>query len=55
MIKNLNDLLSAIVLLALLIYSIRIFAWSFFKRDDNYGNKVNRWQLIKDYIDNEEE
>lgn len=54
MIKNLNDLLSLIVLIVLFITSIRVFAWSFFKRDDA-GLKVNRWQLLKDYIDNEEE
>ena len=55
MIKNINDLISAIVLLILFVSSIRFFIWTFINRDDEDKTKVNKWQLIKEYIDNEEE
>lgn len=55
MIKNLNDVISAFVLLALLISSLRIFVWTFINREDEDKTKVSKWKLIKEYNDNEEE
>lgn len=55
MIKNLNDTISLLVLAILLIYSIRVFIWAFVRKEDNSLQGINRWQLIKDYNDNEEE
>ena len=56
MIKNLNDILTIIVLLVIMIGCIRIFIWSFvYKEDKKIQIKINRWQLIKDYNYNEEE
>lgn len=55
MIKNLNDLLSVIVLLAMTINCFRILIWSYIKKGDNNQDEISKWQLIKDYIDNEEE
>ena len=55
MIKNLNDLLSLIVLVLIFVYFLRIFIWSQIKKGKNESISIDRWQLIKDYIDNEEE
>lgn len=55
MIKNINDIISIAVLIVLLIASMKIFAWAFFKNDDESNEKVSKWQLIKNYIDNVEE
>lgn len=54
MIKNLNDLLSALILLVLAGFSIRLFVWAFIRKDED-NNDINKWELIKEYIDNEEE
>ena len=57
MIKNLDDLLSLLVLIIITIISLRLFIWSFVKTNgsDDSDNNINKWQLIKDYIDNIEE
>ena len=55
MIKNLNDLLSFIVLILMTVFSLRFFVWSLFGSDDNAEKDINKWQLLKDYIDNTEE
>lgn len=55
MIKNLNDLLSIIVLALLLLLSLRIVAFVFIKKDEQELAGINKFELIKDYIDNEEE
>lgn len=54
MVKNINDLLSAVVLILLASASIRLFVWAFIHKEDDSAD-ANKWQLIKDYIDNEEE
>lgn len=54
MIKNLNDLFTFICLIVIMIISIRIFVISIVTKKNN-DSKVNRFSLIKDYIDNEEE
>lgn len=54
MIKNLNDLISLLVLILMMIFSLRIFAWTFFRKE-RINVSTNRWQLFIDYIDNEEE
>lgn len=55
MIKNLNDLLSISVLLAISIYSLRLLIWSYIKKEEKTNETESKWQLILDYIDNEEE
>lgn len=57
MIKNLNDLLSLLVLGAIVIYSIRILIWSYTKKEitSNEVSKESFWKLFMDYNDNIEE
>lgn len=55
MIKNLNDLLSIVVLVALLFLSVRILIYVFIKKEDYELTGINRFELLKDYIDNVEE
>lgn len=63
MIKNLDDLLSVIVLFVLLINGLSIFIWAFIKRESDNKIKIshidvidlNKWELIRDYNDNTEE
>lgn len=57
MIKNLNDLLSILVLVITCVYCIRIFVWSYIKKEEknHIDETEKKWQLILDYIDNEEE
>ena len=57
MIKNLNDLLSLLVLCTIVIYSIRILVWSYVKKEnfDSKVSKENLWKMILDYNDNIEE
>ena len=57
MIKNINDFLSIITLLFITIYCVRLFVWSFvkFKVKDHEENKVSKYKLIQEYLDNTEE
>lgn len=55
MIKNLNDLLSLIVLTIMFLFSIRLAIWAFTSKEKKVYTNENIWQLIKDYNDNEEE
>lgn len=55
MIKNLNDLISVFTLLLLVLFSIRILVFSFVTKNTKEKEKVNRFRLIREYIDNEEE
>lgn len=54
MIKNLNDLVSLLVLVIACIFGIRLLVWINF-RNENETEKVSRWQIIKEYNDNIEE
>lgn len=58
MIKNINDLLSFIVLIVLVIYSQGFLVYFYLKgkrKELTVDTFSSRWQLFKDYNDNIEE
>lgn len=56
MIKNLNDLITFICLIAIILFSLRIMFMTFFaKRNNEVIDNESKLTLIRDYIDNEEE
>lgn len=60
MIKNINELLSFIVLVLLFLYSQSMFFYANFKTKmserKNYDEEyISKWQLFKEYNDNVEE
>lgn len=58
MIKNINDLLSFIVLIVLVIYSQGFLLYFYLKgkrKELTVDTFSSRWQLFKDYNDNIEE
>lgn len=54
MIKNLNDLLSLVILIIFTLFSVRLLVFAFVTKGEE-DNKVSRWKLLKEYNDNEEE
>lgn len=54
MLSNISDFLSLLSLLAATIYAFRIFVLSFINREKD-DKSISRLQLIRDYLDNDEE
>ena len=56
MLRNLSDYLSLFSLIFLSLYAIELMVLSFIDRDsDIYNDRNTRIELIRDYINNEEE
>lgn len=53
MINNISDFISLLTLIALTIISLGLFFYSFANKDDHKKEIIS--QLLKDYLDNEEE
>ncbi len=54
MLKNLSDYISLFTMIFMCFYAIDVFILSFVNKDKD-DNTTSRWELLKDYLDNEEE
>ena len=54
MLGNISDYLSLLALLLATLYAFRIFVLSFVNREKD-DKSISRMQMIRDYLDNEEE
>ncbi len=54
MLKNISDYLSMMTLIFMAAYAVYVFLLSFFSREKD-DNTLSRRQLLKDYLNNEEE
>lgn len=55
MIKNLNDIISIITLICLAFISLKFLITIFIKDFEISNVKINRFELLREYKDNEEE
>lgn len=55
MLKNLSDYLSLFTLIVLSIYALRLFISSLTPYEEKDDNTLSRKQLLKDYLNNDEE
>jgi len=54
MLKNISDYLSLMTLIFVSAYAVHIFLLSILSREKD-DNSASRMQLLRDYLDNEEE
>ncbi len=54
MLKNISDYLSLMTLIFISVYAVYVFLLSIINREED-NNQLSRLQLLKDYLNNEEE